>query len=64
MSFYENRILPHVINCVCASRPILKLRAQIVPKCRGVVLEVGMGSGINLQYYAPDQVDYVWGLEP
>lgn len=64
MGFYDNNILPHVINCVCSSPPILKLRQSVVPKCEGVVLEVGMGSGINLQYYDASKVDFVWGLEP
>lgn len=64
MSFYENRVLPHLINCACSTRPILKFRSEIVPQCSGRVLEVGMGSGINLQYYNPDRVEFVWGLEP
>lgn len=64
MGIYEKNILPHVINCACSTRPILKLRAQVVPKCTGTVLEIGMGSGINLQYYDKDKVDHVWGLEP
>ena len=64
MGIYENKVLPHLINCACGTKPILKLRREIVPKCQGKVLEVGMGSGINLQYYRPEQVDFVWGLEP
>lgn len=64
MSFYEQHILPHVIHCACGSPPILKLRSQVVPQCEGVVLEVGMGSGINLDYYDASKVDFVWGLEP
>lgn len=61
---YERYVLPHLINCACGSPPILKLRSEIVPQCEGVVLEVGMGSGINLQFYDAAKVDYVWGLEP
>jgi ubiquinone/menaquinone biosynthesis C-methylase UbiE len=64
MSFYEQHVLPHLINCACGSPPILKLRSQIVPKAEGVVLEVGMGSGINLPFYDQSKVEYVWGLEP
>ncbi|MCH2159186.1 MAG: class I SAM-dependent methyltransferase [Oleiphilaceae bacterium] len=42
----------------------MKLRSQIVPKCSGRVLEVGAGSAINLQFYDPKSVEFVWGLEP
>lgn len=64
MSFYENRILPHLIDRVCSMGQILKLRSQIVPQASGVVLEVGMGSGINLPFYDPDKVSLIYGLEP
>ncbi|WP_165855161.1 class I SAM-dependent methyltransferase [Marinobacter sp. JSM 1782161] len=64
MSLYESHVLPHLINCACSIGPIMKLRQQVVPQCRGTVLEVGMGSGVNLPYYHPDRVDRVWGLEP
>ncbi|WP_372982214.1 class I SAM-dependent methyltransferase [Marinobacter sediminum] len=64
MSFYEERILPHLIDRACSVGQVMKLRQQVVPRARGVVLEVGMGSGINLQFYKPDLVDLVYGLEP
>ena len=64
MSLYEQHVLPHLINCACGSPPILKLRSQLVPRAEGVVLEVGMGSGINLPFYDTSKIDFVWGLEP
>jgi len=64
MSFYEEKILPHLINCACGTPPIRKLRKKLVPMCQGKVLEVGMGSGINLAYYNSDAVEFIWGLEP
>jgi ubiquinone/menaquinone biosynthesis C-methylase UbiE len=64
MSFYEEKILPHIINCGCSNEPIMKLRAQIVPLAKGQVLEVGMGSGLNLALYDSNNVEQVWGLEP
>ncbi|MCH8498698.1 MAG: class I SAM-dependent methyltransferase [Marinobacter sp.] len=64
MRFYDEKVLPHLINKACTIGPIMKLRQQIVPRARGVVLEIGMGSGVNLPYYRPEQVDFVWGLEP
>ncbi|MDP6977760.1 MAG: methyltransferase domain-containing protein [Myxococcota bacterium] len=64
MGFYERHILPHVIDKACGSPAILKQRQKIVPNATGRVLEVGMGSGINLQYYDKDNVEFVFGLEP
>lgn len=64
MSFYDERILPHVINCACGMRAIERQRSKVVPLASGQVLEIGMGSGLNLQYYDPSKVTKVWGLEP
>ena len=64
MSFYENRILPHIIDRACSMGQIMKLRSQLVPQARGRVLEVGMGSAINMEFYDAEQVEMVYGLEP
>jgi ubiquinone/menaquinone biosynthesis C-methylase UbiE len=39
-------------------------RERIIPLARGVVLEIGMGSGLNLPFYNPDQVTKVIGVDP
>jgi len=64
MSFYDDRILPHVIHFACGTPPILKQREKIVPQAEGRILEIGMGSGLNISYYNPDKVEKLWGLEP
>jgi ubiquinone/menaquinone biosynthesis C-methylase UbiE len=64
MSFYEQHILPHVIDFACGDKVIMKQRQHVLAEAEGRVLEVGMGSGLNLRYYNPDKVDFVWGLEP
>lgn len=64
MGFYDERILPHVIDKACSVGQVMKLRSQLVPHATGTVLEVGMGSGTNLEFYNPDRVDLVFGLEP
>lgn len=64
MSYYEDKILPHIIDKACSMGQIMNLRSQIVPLAHGTVLEVGMGSAINLQYYDSNKVDLVYGLEP
>mgnify|MGYP003117630905 CR=1 FL=1 len=64
MGFYERRILPHVINCACASKPIMRQREKVVPLARGEVLEIGIGTGLNLPYYDPARVTRLIGLDP
>ena len=40
------------------------MRRRIVPRARGIVIEVGFGSGLNLPYYDPRHVDLLIGVEP
>lgn len=64
MSFYERRILPKLLCLACASPPILKQRAKVVPHAEGRVLELGIGGGLNLAYYDPGKVSGVFGVDP
>lgn len=64
MSFYEDRILPRMINLACTGKPTRKQREKIVPRAYGDVLEIGFGGGLNLPYYDGDKVRKVFGLEP
>jgi SAM-dependent methyltransferase len=40
------------------------MRKRIVPRARGVVVEVGFGSGLNLPFYDAKLVDLLIGIEP
>jgi ubiquinone/menaquinone biosynthesis C-methylase UbiE len=42
----------------------MRQRAKVVPHARGRVLEVGIGTGLNLPFYDTDHVTKVWGLDP
>ena len=64
MSFYENHCLPHVLNLACGLKIIQKQRKKVVPLAHGRVLEVGMGTGLNIPYYKAENIEFVWGLEP
>lgn len=64
MSWYEEHILPRLINLACTSKPTRKQREKVVPHATGDVLEIGFGSGLNLPHYDRGKVDRVWGLEP
>jgi ubiquinone/menaquinone biosynthesis C-methylase UbiE len=64
VGFYENWILPKLIDLGCGAEPIAKQRQKIVPLAEGRVLEIGMGSGLNIPFYDTTKVELVWGLEP
>lgn len=64
MSFYNDRILPHLINRACSTRPTRKQREKIVHRAYGDVLEIGFGGGLNLRHYDRQNVRRVFGLEP
>lgn len=64
MSFYERVVLPRFLNCACGTKPIMKQREKVVPKAEGTVLEIGIGTGLNLPYYDPAKIERVIGLDP
>lgn len=64
MSFYADRVLPHLINLACTGKPTRRQRQKIVPRAYGDVLEVGFGGGLNLPHYDADKVRRIFGLEP
>jgi ubiquinone/menaquinone biosynthesis C-methylase UbiE len=63
MGFYRRHILPHVIDLAMRNKDCAALRAEWLPQARGDVLEIGIGSGLNLAFYGP-QVRKVYGIDP
>ena len=63
MSFYNNYILPNLTDFVCRLAVVSCQRQKIVPLAFGKVLEVGLGSGLNLPFYDSAKVEKLWGLE-
>jgi ubiquinone/menaquinone biosynthesis C-methylase UbiE len=64
MSFYDKYILPSFLNCACGSKPIKYQRSKVVPLAEGMVLEVGIGSGLNIPYYDSTKISAIIGLDP
>ena len=64
MSLYEKYVLPKFLNCACGSKPVARQREKVVPLAEGRVLEIGIGSGLNLPFYDKTKVDEIWGLDP
>ena len=64
MSLYDKYVLPKFLNCACGSKPVARQRKKVVPLAEGKVLEVGIGSGLNLPFYDKSKIDELWGLDP
>lgn len=63
MGLYERHVLPFAIELVMRTGQSADTRAAVVGPARGSVLEVGIGSGLNLPHYGP-HVDRVVGVDP
>lgn len=64
MSFYEKRILPRLIGAACGLKAFSEQRRALIPAAHGKVLEIGIGSGLNLPFYDATRVKQLVGLEP
>ena len=64
MGLYNKYVLPRVLNCTCGSKPINYQRKKVVPLAKGLVLDVGIGSGLNIPFYDMTKIDKVIGLDP
>jgi ubiquinone/menaquinone biosynthesis C-methylase UbiE len=63
MGFYERWIVPRLLDLAMRNRLLDHYRQQTIASARGLVLEVGVGSGVNLPLYGP-AVTRVVGLDP
>ncbi|MCK9285214.1 MAG: class I SAM-dependent methyltransferase [Rhodocyclaceae bacterium] len=63
-SWYERNVLPYVIDAGCGMKPFHQQRQKVVPHAAGHVLEIGIGTGLNLEHYDKARVNKVIGLDP
>lgn len=61
MSFYEDHVFPVFLDL--ATRPFRRDREQLISQATGRVLEIGIGTGANLEHYTSEATE-VTGLEP
>ena len=64
MGIYDKYLLPKLVHLTCRQSPTMRQREKVVPLAEGNVLEIGIGSGLNIPFYDPQKVDHLWGLDP
>ena len=62
--FYETNVVPKLLTVLCNTKPNHYQRQKIVPLATGDVVEIGVGPGLNLQYYNTTNVNKVIGIDP
>src|SRR2546421_9040079 len=63
MGFYNDVILPRLCDLAMRNKELTPFRERVIGAADGRVLEIGVGSGMNLPFYRPP-VREVLALEP
>ncbi len=64
MGIYDKHLLPRLVHFTCGQSPSMRQREKIVPLAEGRVLEIGIGTGLNIPFYDTRKVTHLWGLDP
>jgi ubiquinone/menaquinone biosynthesis C-methylase UbiE len=63
-NWYERHMLPHLLELACGVKPIRRQRQKVLPLAHGDVLEVGIGTGLNVPFYDKARVRRIVGVDP
>lgn len=64
MGLYNKYLLPKVIDWACRQNSSRKQREKVIPYAYGNVLEIGIGSGLNLPFYNKENVKHLTAIDP
>lgn len=64
MGLWRTHVLPRIVDAATGIESTRLTRLNVVPRVRGRVLELGVGSAHNLPLMDPERVEHVWGLDP
>ena len=62
MGLYQRFVLPRLIDAAMRNKEVTARRAELIPKASGVVLEIGVGSGLNLPFYS-SSIAHLFGVD-
>ena len=62
--WYDRHLLPYLVDLACGLRAVRRQRRKVVPLAGGKVLEVGIGTGLNLEHYDKARVERLVGVDP
>ena len=63
MGFYDDRILPHLIQLGMKQEMLRPIRQRLAGAAEGRVIEIGVGAGLNLPLYT-SRVTAVMAIDP
>lgn len=63
MGFYRERVLPRIVDATCNAKVARPQRRRVCAGLAGEVVEIGFGSGLNVEHYPP-AVTRVAAVEP
>jgi ubiquinone/menaquinone biosynthesis C-methylase UbiE len=63
LSFYHHFVFPYLLDLAMASPALRKPRRRTLAAAQGRILEIGFGTGRNLEFY-PDSVKKIEAIDP
>jgi SAM-dependent methyltransferase len=63
-NWYDRHLLPYLLDFACGLAPIARQRQLVVPQAEGRVLEIGIGTGLNLAFYDRHKIESLIGIDP
>jgi ubiquinone/menaquinone biosynthesis C-methylase UbiE len=64
MGLYTKYVLPSVIDFACKQNASMRQRIKVIPLATGNVLEIGVGSGLNIPIYNQQNVTHLTAIDP